>query len=880
MYMKRNKILYMLIFPLILFLIIPNAFAEDLIDGEGTNFGSCGGNEWCFSSLGIRISLYTYNDDTGVEYHGSKDYNAYKKRPLAGSAWYTIKRAGKVAYLSGRVSNQPYNLNSWDCDKCKGDIRNIIESQTFPGYNNNYDEGNVEELKKRIIDLFGLEKEDYNIIKNSIKKVYDLENDIDLSKAYITVEPTALIYKVNDGDKRYYGTIYELAQVSKVNGHDGSNIQKNLFKFFLSQYNAIRAENPSAKVTDNKFLSRNSTDNPYILAVNGSYNENGSKQDVKYLRDSKKGYGIGVFWVGEYASEQTCSNACPSYNLSCYSTYCDSKSKNQTDKTNCMKKCGAKEPQFGCTSSSVTPKQSSSECSDPISSSKQTCKEYKNNYYTEICDESTTIKYSDDLPTTLISKKGGFNFSARLNGKKTCKLEFNYDYYLYNYYMAYGDSGKNKVQSKLSDFTNQNNFRNKKYSYEIESSDYIKFEDRQLEEIKTTKTEESKYTGYSNSNFTHSYSSTYKSVFELICYTLNNRETLLPGCNGDIKDYSTYYYAVYNDSSSKKVDTYAYARKEGSGLSDTNTCYYLNIDDKDDLENDIDCVVTINNNSSFETASVTYKVITRGKNEKITEKITEMKIGNMKAKDNGTYSLINLGYSKSNSTTVDASVTYKINGNEITKKCPVRVDLTAKDNNNNDNKCTAKNSPAEYDKIRKYCINSWNTDVDGYTSYDECYKKCSANGRNNTCKTIYEINDTEGINNYCQHYYKLDGYKSVAMCINDCSTITGYSDYIYRPIATGKINNQYNAFPNRKAGSNWIGYEELTEKDSFEGNVIYEITLTPDSINKIRKDSTNKNSYINYEGKSSSGYYQSEYVTKNKNIFTNISGRDNLGGDK
>lgn len=873
MYMKRNKILYMLIFPLILFLIIPNAFAEDLIDGEGTNFGSCGGNEWCFSSLGIRISLYTYNDDTGVEYHGSKDYNAYKKRPLAGSAWYTIKRAGKVAYLSGRVSNQPYNLNSWDCDKCKGDIRNIIESQTFPGYNNNYDEGNVEELKKRIIDLFGLEKEDYNIIKNSIKKVYDLENDIDLSKAYITVEPTALIYKVNDGDKRYYGTIYELAQVSKVNGHDGSNIQKNLFKFFLSQYNAIRAENPSAKVTDNKFLSRNSTDNPYILAVNGSYNENGSKQDVKYLRDSNKGYGIGVFWVGEYASEQTCSNACPSYNLSCYSNYCESKSKNQNDKTNCMNKCGAKEPQFGCTSSSATPKQSSSECSDPISSSKQTCKEYKSNYYTETCDESTTIKYSDDLPTTLISKKGGFDFSARLNGKKTCKLEFNYDYYLYNYYMAYGNNGRNKVQSKLSDFTNQNNFRNKKYSYEIESSDYIKFKDRQLEEIKTTKTEESKYTGYSN--YTHSYSSTYKSVFELkpICYTLNDRETLLPGCNGDIKDYST-YYAIYNDSSSKKVNTYAYARKEGSGLSDKNICYYLNIDDKDDLENDIDCVVTINNNSSFETASVTYKVITRGKNEKI----PEMKIGNKKANDNGTYSLRNLGYSKSNSTIVDASVTYEINGNEITKKCPVRVDLTAKDNNNNDNKCTAKYSPAAYDNIRKYCIKSWNTDVDGYTSYDECYKKCSANGRDGTCKTRYKINDTESINNYCQHSYKLDGYKSVAMCINDCSTITGYSDYIYRPIATGMVDNKYSAFPNREAGSNWIGYEKLTEYDSFDKSVIYEIDLTPEKINKIKKDSIDKKNYINYNGKNSKGYYESNYISTNSDIFTNTNGRSNGGG--
>ncbi len=874
MYMKRNKILYMLIFPLILFLIIPNAFAEDLFDGEGTNFGSCGGNEWCYSSLGIRISLYTYNDDTGVEYHGSKDYNAYSKRKLAGDAKYTIELAGKVAYLSGKVSNQPYSLNSWSSKK---NIRNIIApdpNPEIPGYNNNYDEGNVEKLKNRIIALFGLGTKDYNIIKNSIKEVYNLENDIDLSKAYITVEPTALIYKVNDGDKRYYGTIYELAQVSKVNGHDGSNIQKNLFKFFLSQYNAIRAENPSAKVTNNKFLSRSSADNPYILAVNGSYNEKGSKKDVEYLRDSRKGYGIGVFWVGEYASEQTCSNACPSYNLLCYSNYCDSKSKNQTDKTNCMNKCGAKEPEFECDSTKPVLRTTSS-CSEQFSSSKTTCRVDKNYYYTETCTETTSIKYSDDLPTTLISNKGGFNFSAKLNGTKKCTLNFNDKYYNYKYWMAYGKCAKSNIENKKNYFINQKNFESKEYSYKIETNDYIKFDGTKLTESESES--KSKYDGYSNSNnnYEHKYSSTYSATFELEpkCYTLNDRETLLPGCNGDIKDYST-YYAVYNDSSSKKVNTYAYARKEGSGLSDTNTCYYLNIDDKDDLENDIDCVVTINNNSSFETASVTYKVITRGKNEKI----TEMKIGNKKANDNGTYSLRNLGYSKSNSTTVGASVTYKINGNLITKKCPVRVDLTTKDNNNNDNKCTGKYSPAEYDNIREYCIKSWNTDVDGYTSYDECYKKCSANGRNNTCKTKYKISDTEGINNYCQNYYKSDGYKSVAMCINDCSTITGYSDYIYRPIATGMVDNKYSAFPNRKAGSNWIGYEELTEYDSFDKSVIYEIDLTPEKINKIKKDSIDKKNYINYNGKNSKGYYESNYISTNSDIFTNTNGRSNGGG--
>lgn len=870
MYMKRNKILYMLIFPLILFLIIPNAFAEDLFSGDSTNFGGCGGNEWCFSSMGIRISLYTFDDNTEtLTYYGSKDYNAYKTRKLAGEAKYTKYRAGKVAYTSGKISLKPISKGSWSSNGKK--LEEIIQEKIFSDYNNvegNYDSTT---LKNEIIQYFSLDSKDYGKITEQIKVVFGVTN-INLNQAYITVEPTALIYNANKkNSERYYGTIYELAQVSKVNGHDGSNIQKNLFKFFLSQYNAIRAENSNAEVQGNRFLSRIPGDKPYILAVSVAYSQNGSKSDVQHLRDSNEGYGIGVFWVGEYASEQTCKNACSKDDLECYSNYCDKKSNNQSEKNNCMlNKCGAEEPEFECDSTKPVFGTTSS-CSEQFSSSKTTCRVDKNYYYTETCTETTSIKYSDDLPTTLISNKGGFNFSAKLNGTKKCTLNFNNNYYKYKYWMAYGDSGRREVLSKLSYFNDQNNFKNKKYSYEIESSDYIKFKDRQLEEIKTTKTEESKYTGYKN--FTHSYSSTYKSVFELkpICYTLNDRETLLPGCNGDIKDYST-YYAVYNDSSSKKVNTYAYARKEGSGLSDTNACYYLNIDDKDDLENDIDCVVTINNNSSFETASVTYKVITRGKNEKI----TEMKIGNKKASDNGTYSLRDLGYSKSNSTIVDASITYSINGRAITKKCPVRVDTP--NNSNNKEKCTTKYKPAEYDSIRKYCNNNWNTDEDGYTSYYECYKKCSANGRNNTCKTRYKINDTEGINNYCQYYYKSDGYKSVAMCINDCSTITGYSDYIYRPIATGMVDNKYSAFPNREAGSNWIGYEELTEYDSFDNSVIYEIDLTPEKINKIKKDSIDKKNYINYNGKNSKGYYKSDYISTNSDIFTNTNGRSNGGG--
>ena len=41
-------------------------------------------------------------------------------------------------------------------------------------------------------------------------------------------------------------------------------------------------------------------------------------------------------------------------------------------------------------------------------------------------------------------------------------------------------------------------------------------------------------------------------------------------------------------------------------------------------------------------------------------------------------------------------------------------------------------------------------------------------------------------------------------------------EYIYRPISLGKTSEDilpgeigFNAFPNRKAGSNWIGYEEF-----------------------------------------------------------------------
>ena len=111
------------------------------------------------------------------------------------------------------------------------------------------------------------------------------------------------------------------------------------------------------------------------------------------------------------------------------------------------------------------------------------------------------------------------------------------------------------------------------------------------------------------------------------------------------------------------------------------------------------------------------------------------------------------------------------------------------------------------------------------------------------------------------------------MCINDCSCgDSGGLDYLYRPIAVGgnSLAGEYNAFPNRKAGTNWYGYEKLTLDDKFDEEPIYTIELNQETIKTLKNETSGDISkYVDYDGDSDNGYYKSDLIDKYEGtIFT------------
>jgi len=175
-------------------------------------------------------------------------------------------------------------------------------------------------------------------------------------------------------------------------------------------------------------------------------------------------------------------------------------------------------------------------------------------------------------------------------------------------------------------------------------------------------------------------------------------------------------------------------------------------------------------------------------------------------------------------------------------------------------KCVNKFKPTEYQKIKEYCTNNWQSDGAGYTSYDNCYSHCSSGGTTNTCKNSCDTKDLTCIKNYCKDKFGNDGYLTYGDCINDCSDPNDGLNYFYRTIS----NN--NPFPQREAHYNWLGYEEYITNDKEDltpsvGGAApeYEIKLDKDRI-KIINDNISK---YNNSGDNKSAY--SDYMRVDKN---------------
>ncbi|MDD6878616.1 MAG: hypothetical protein PUD59_00075, partial [bacterium] len=182
-------------------------------------------------------------------------------------------------------------------------------------------------------------------------------------------------------------------------------------------------------------------------------------------------------------------------------------------------------------------------------------------------------------------------------------------------------------------------------------------------------------------------------------------------------------------------------------------------------------------------------------------------------------------------------------------------------------KCTEKNKATEIDNIKDYCKNNWEKDKDNYESEEDCISRCGDG--NNYCKSLTTIKEKKA---WCNIKSNRDsvGYKKYEECVNDCAG-GDIGEFLYRPISLG------NAFPNREAGSNWIGYEEKTNKNVFNNDPKYVIILDSKTIEEIKQDTNgDKSKYVSFNSTKETGFYMSEFITKFDNIITS-SYRNNGG---
>ena len=455
----------------------------------------------------------------------------------------------------------------------------------------------------------------------------------------MTVEPTALFYKNSDkNNKRYYGTIYEFAQLY-------SQMGVTEFKFLISQYNAIKAANPSGKYENNGFLSSNSSDNPYILIIDENETLTGSTNKEKFSNqsNSNKGFGVGIFWMGEYAPA-TCSSTCSGYTgnalLKCASNYCENESDTSSQKEACVNSCGYEKVYPNSCGSISIPSSTTSICSEERDQTKGTCVEAKEpRFYKIECSEKTTIKYSNDLPTVFQKGMGGFNYYVKTHGERKCTLTWDENYY--NYKLAVTkNSLRFNLKAKKTEFDNfgKDSYDGANYSFKENDTVVLTVDGNNYSLKKTIdETTDVKYSSSSDGN-KKTYSTTNEAMFELplICYPLDSKASLLPGCN-DIKKtnpnyygfynnnadsiVNTTYYGFYNNSTDSRVNTTTIVTKEDSGLKDTNKCYYLNQDNT--LDTDVNCYLDIegthDENGNYSSATVSYRVVNRSDNISIKE---------------------------------------------------------------------------------------------------------------------------------------------------------------------------------------------------------------------------------------------------------------------
>jgi hypothetical protein len=149
-----------------------------------------------------------------------------------------------------------------------------------------------------------------------------------------------------------------------------------------------------------------------------------------------------------------------------------------------------------------------------------------------------------------------------------------------------------------------------------------------------------------------------------------------------------------------------------------------------------------------------------------------------------------------------------------------------------DYNCRTRYSPANLVDISDYCKSYWQLDVHNFTGPQTCINFCSK-GCPSDCLSV----DT--LETFCETNYETLGVDTAAQCVNYCyCAVEG--DYVFRPISN------IDPFPDRTAGPNWIGLENLITQDDDDissvtgvnanDTVEYVLNFSSNTIRNIRSN--------------------------------------------
>ncbi len=307
--MKRKRIVKTIsisIFVLLLISFVSVGYANsggNTSGGDaGKKYGNCGGNgcDWTipYSSFDLRFSLYQFDGSTLI-YYGSVDYCTEDgcTADLGWKAYQNKSAAGKIAYQENKATYNEFLTREITVNR----------NHTFKAYTGQYcsgctyeNSGIIDEIKS----FFKLSSQNSRqVILQRLKEEFGASisslNVGNLSNVYLTVEPTFAITNASTGEHQY-GTAYEIARFFE-NGMSAGAVNYIVYNDAAVSIMAERAtsNDPNGFVGKKIKLLQNGSN----LNRSAAYWQDSDRSQMAKSITSLDGYGINVFWLGEYVKK-------------------------------------------------------------------------------------------------------------------------------------------------------------------------------------------------------------------------------------------------------------------------------------------------------------------------------------------------------------------------------------------------------------------------------------------------------------------------------------------------------------------------------------------------------------------------------------------------